>query len=315
MSRDFNHTLASFTGTPWAILPAKLDEMHAVLLARIARHGEANDPESRFYAGPRSGSGGDDRPFDQVGPVAVVGIRGVIMPRASMMTDFSGGVSAERLARSIDMAVADKTVSTILLDIDSPGGSVYGILEAGDKVYAARSSKRVIALANPVAASAAYWLAAQASEIVVTPSGEVGSIGIVAVHTDTSKADEIAGRKMTVISAGEFKAERAPFQPLSEAARASWQESADQHYAMFLAAVARGRGISAAQVADRFGQGRMKLAAEAVKSGMADRIGTLQSVLQELVSTAPVIRSGSSDAERRSRAMAVQFAEAGLPTN
>ncbi len=313
MSRDFQHTLASFCGTPWAILPAKLDEIHAVLLARIARHG-GDDPEPKFSAGPR-GSSGDDKPFDQVGAVAVIGIRGTIMPRASMMSNFSGGTSAEQIGRAVEMAAADASVKSILLDIDSPGGAVYGIPEAAAKIAAARSVKRVVAVANPVAASAAYWLASQASEIVVTPSGQVGSVGIVAIHTDTSAADAKAGEKHTIISAGTFKAERAPYAALSESALAAWQADADQYYAMFVGAVAKGRGIAAGVVDETFGQGRMKLATDAVKTGMADRVGTLQSVLQELTTSAGAAPGGarySAEADRRTRA--VQFAEKGLPT-
>lgn len=313
MSRDFHHTLASFYGCPWAILPSKLDEIHAVLMRRIGRGADAHTVPPEFAAARGSSSGGNDKPFDQVGSVAVVGIRGTIMPRASLMSEYSGGVSAEGIGRAVDAAAADKTVSSILLDIDSPGGAVYGIVEAADKIAEARAQKRVVAMANPVAASAAYWLAAQASEIVVTPSGQVGSIGVIAIHADTSKADEMAGERYTIIAAGANKAERAPYAPLSTGALLAWQEDADQYYRMFLDAVAKGRGIGAKTVEDNFGQGRMRLAADAVRLGMADRIGTLQSTLQAMVSAAPVRNPGES--ERRQRAMAVAFAEKGLPTS
>ncbi len=93
----------------------------------------------------------------------------------------------------LDARSVDFNIDTIVLDVDSPGGNYYGTPETSSKIRAARDSKPIIAVANSLAASAAYWIASAADEIVVTPSGDVGSIGVLAVHTDFSAANEKIG--------------------------------------------------------------------------------------------------------------------------
>jgi signal peptide peptidase SppA len=135
---------------------------------------------------------------------------------------------------------------------------------------------------DTLAASAAYWIASQADEIVVTPSGDVGSIGVLVMHDDVSKAEEMAGFKTTVISAGKYKAEGHPFEPLSDEARGELQKLVDDVYAMFVADVAQGRGTTAEAVRSGYGQGRLQLANDAVASGLADRVDTIDSTLEQL---------------------------------
>jgi len=216
------------------------------------------------------------------GTAAVISVGDVIFPRYSPDLEAFGIPSAEGVARAVRRAAADSAVSTIVLDIDSPGGSVFGIPEAADALFAVRNTKRIVAVANHVALSAAYWLAAQAHELIVTPAGVVGGVGVADAHTDTSRAREKAGIKTTLVAAGAFKTERASEFPLSAEARAEMQRGVDRYYSMFLSAVARGRGVSAAHVANRFGEGRALLAQDAVRVGAADRVGTLDEVLAEL---------------------------------
>ena len=134
-------------------------------------------------------------------------------------------------------------------------------------------------MANTLAASAAYWLASAADEMVVTPSGSVGSIGIVAMHEDVSKALEAEGVKVSIVSAGKYKTEGNPYQPLSVEGRAYLQSQVDQFGGMFVDGVARGRKVSSSQVRNGFGEGRMVLAAGAVRAGMADRVATFDETL------------------------------------
>ena len=116
------------------------------------------------------------------------------------------------------------SVRTVDLVIDSPGGSVLGLPETADVIHPANRVKPVRAFVTGIAASAAYWLASQASTITLTPSGEVGSVGVLDIHADISKALENSGVKLTAVTAGEHKVERAPFTPLSDDARAHMQE-------------------------------------------------------------------------------------------
>jgi signal peptide peptidase SppA len=134
-------------------------------------------------------------------------------------------------------------------------------------------------VANTLAASAAYWLASAASELVVTPSGEVGSIGVFAIHEDYSAALDRVGVKVSLISAGKYKTEGNPFEPLGEEAQAAVQGTVNDYYDMFIRAVARGRGVSQADVIAGFGEGRVVMAEQAVRLGMADRVATIDEVI------------------------------------
>jgi signal peptide peptidase SppA len=173
------------------------------------------------------------------------------------------------------MAVADSSIDAVVLDVDSPGGEVFGVQEAWDAIRAASKVKPVVAVANAIAASAAYYLASAADELLVTPSGMVGSIGVYALHVDVSKALEEIGEKWTFVSAGKYKVEGNPTEPLGDEARGAMQGDVDRYYSDFVQAVARGRKKTFAAVRDGFGEGRMVGARAAVEQGMADAVGTI----------------------------------------
>ncbi|MGB6384207.1 MAG: S49 family peptidase [Terriglobales bacterium] len=169
----------------------------------------------------------------------------------------------------VKRALADPGTKTIDLLIDSPGGSVLGLPETADVIHRANKTKPVRAYITGIAASAAYWLASQASTITLTPSGEVGSVGVLDLHADISKALDNQGVKITAVTAGPHKVERAPFTPLSDEAKAHMQTGVDAWYGDFLSAIRRGRGIRA-HAGSTFGGGRMLRAPDALVSGMID---------------------------------------------
>jgi signal peptide peptidase SppA len=201
-----------------------------------------------------------------------------------MMDDISGGGSAstDRIAKDIRSAMSDPAVSAILLDVDSPGGTVFGVAELAKEIFGMRGQKPVVAIANSLAASAAYWIASAASEFHVTPSGEAGSIGVFAEHTDISKWLENEGIKPTLIQAGDFKTEGNQYAPLTDEATAYIQSRVNDYYGMFVKAVAKYRGVSETKVQRDFGQGRVFGADQAVACGMADKVSTFDQVLAKL---------------------------------
>jgi ClpP class serine protease len=144
--------------------------------------------------------------------------------------------------------------------------------ELADEIYAARSQKPITAFVDTMAASAAYWLASQATEVIITPSGRVGSIGVFGLHMDHSQELAKAGIFPTFIQAGKYKTEANPLQPLSDDAKAAWQARVEAMYGVFVRDVARGRGVTADAVRSEFGEGRMVDAKDAVTKGMADQI-------------------------------------------
>jgi len=289
-----------FYGKPWAILPDKLHQI-TQLLQFAAEGGKFTDEEvrERIGAGPRVTP-------KTPGMVALIPIYGVVSNRMNMMSEISGGTSVEKLTSSYRAALSDTNVKAIVFDVDSPGGSVDGVPELADEIYSSRGKKPQIAVANTMAASAAYWLASAADELVVTPSGAVGSIGVWGAHEDYSKALEQEGVKVTLISAGKYKVEGNPYEPLSEEARNALQADVDNFYSMFVNAVAKNRGVASSAVSDGYGQGRMVMASLAVKQGMADSVATLDQTLARFgVSTSTKRMTASVANDLRERELAL----------
>jgi signal peptide peptidase SppA len=211
--------------------------------------------------------------------IALISVQGGLTPRGSWF-----GTSLTGLAAQVRRAAADADVASIVLDIDSPGGTVSGTPEAAAAVREAAAQKPVVAIANTLAASAAYWIGSQASEFVMTPSADVGSIGAMILHQDVSGMLEQWGIRMTTIRSEQspLKNETHPFAPLSEEAQAFLQQRANEAGADFIKAVASGRRVSQTKVREDFGQGRVFGAREAVERGMADRVATLDDVVASL---------------------------------
>lgn len=229
------------------------------------------------------------------GAVAVIPLTGIITPRGSflsMLFGLGGGLVDFRAA--FREALYSPDIEAIVIDVDSPGGLVDLVPETAQEIYEARGTKPIVAVANTMAASAAYYIASQADEVVVTPSGSVGSIGVYMLHDDWSKFNEDFGVQPTYIFAGRHKIDGNPDEPLSDDARAEWQQEVDDLYEMFLTAVATGRGVTADQVRNGYGEGRTLLAARALEAGLVDRIDTLEAVIGGLL-----IPGGGSAAARR----------------
>lgn len=231
--------------------------------------------------------------------IAVIPVYGVIAQHPQSM-----GASTEDIGAQFDAAMASRSVNAILFDVDSPGGTVTGIPELAAKIANARGQKPMLALANSLAASAAYWIASACDEIMVTPSGEAGSIGVYTVHEDWSKALEQEGVSMTPVSAGKYKLEGAPWQPLGEEAQAVLQARVDEVYGWFVKDVANNRGDTQTAVRSGYGEGRVLGAAQAVKAKLADRVGTFEDAVARLATK--VNRSGMG-AERRARELALDL--------
>ena len=284
MPHEIERILAACASRVWLIDEDKGVEIAQLLALRAATG------EGAFWDGQENAPvyAAESLP-GRSGPVHVLNLSGTIMPRGGMMARMSGGASLDQFGKAFEQAAADTTASAIVLDIDSPGGAVDLVAETAEKVYSARRAGRpIVAVANTLAASAAYWIASAADEIVVTPSGAVGSIGVYGMHDDISKALEQRGITRTLVKAGPRKAEGA-IGPLDDAALKHRQASADYAYDMFVKAVARNRGISAGVVradpevsAEHFGGGRAYPAARAVKLGMADRVATMEDTLARL---------------------------------
>jgi signal peptide peptidase SppA len=273
----YTHITHAIASEPWAIDPIKGWVIFHEFVAFAAAGGKYTDEERAAKIG-----GAKDRSIrESGGGVAIVELVGVMSQRASMLGDISsgGGASADAIGRQIDAAAADPEVKAILLHVDSPGGSIQGTRELAAKVSAARDVKPVIAHVDSNALSAAYWVASQATEIVSTPGGMVGSIGVYTVHEDVSGFQAAEGVKTTLVHAGKYKIEGNPYEALSEEARATLQARVDDAYRDFVGAVAAGRDVKAGEVEGGYGQGRAVSAKAALGAGMIDRIATFDETL------------------------------------
>jgi len=279
----YSHVINEFNNTPWAIMPEKLAIMSEVLgYAAQGMHFTTEEIQQRIGATQARYEAAAGDYASQPGAVAVIPIMGVISQRVSMLEEISGGMSADKIAKEIQQAAADPSIGAIVLNIDSPGGSVYGIQELADVIRSASNQKKVVAVANSLAASAAYWIASAAEEFYITPGGEAGSIGVLTAHVDVSQQAEMLGVKTTLISAGKYKVEANPFEPLSKDAQDFIQSRVDEYYNAFVKAVAKNRNATPEAVRSGFGQGRVLGAKEAVAQGMADGVETIDSVISRL---------------------------------
>jgi len=294
--KAYPHIRRALAGKLWYVHEQKMQEMLAFLEIKLAGGSSVPEVIESIRAVNQAAAARSQQTAAKPGAIAVIPIYGMIMHR--QMADISGGSSGTStavLSAAIRQAVEDPGVSSIVLDIDSPGGDVDGVDELATEIYQARKQKKITAVSNCLCASAAYYLAAQASEIVVSPSSLTGSIGVYTMHEDDSAMLEAAGIKLELIKFGENKAEGNSLGPLTDSAREHLQLIVDTYGIAFEKAVARGRGIKQDEVHSKFGQGRVFDAKTAVRIGMADRVGTLADVLGQ---------SGTGKSAGNSRAVA-----------
>jgi len=230
-------------------------------------------------AGPMVAAASTPDPIRE-GATIIIPLRGVMTPRGSWL-----GMGTDAFADLVRTAGADPKVGAIVLDIFSPGGSTFGTEEAALAVFEARKAKPVVAVANHLAASAAYWVASQATEFYATPSSMVGSVGVYSMHVDESKLLDDMGVKVTLVSAGPKKLDGNPFEPLGEQARADIQSSVNLTYDQFLSAIARGRGEPKSGVEAKHGRGASVDAPVAHAAGMIDGVMTLREAVAKVGSS------------------------------
>ncbi|WP_019561429.1 S49 family peptidase [Caldimonas manganoxidans] len=264
-----SHLASRIFGMPLLVHRAKLDVILAVLSERLgvcAPQADLALPTPR--AAPASPPG-----------IAVIPIHGTLVKRTIGLDAASGLTSYQDIGTMLDAALADPGVTGILLDVDSPGGEASGSFELARRVREAAALKPVWAVANDSAFSAAYAIAASAHRLVVTETGGVGSIGVIALHIDQSVKDANDGYRYTAITAGAHKNDFSPHEPLTDAAKAELQAEVDRLYDLFVGHVAAMRGLSESAV--RATEAALYFGPNAVAAGLADAVGTLEATLAD----------------------------------
>jgi signal peptide peptidase SppA len=249
----------ALAGKLWYVHEQKMNEILAFLELKLSGGSSSAETLDAIRAANQiSAARAKNVSASSSGSVAVIPVYGLIMHRSSSM-DISGpgGTSCESLSQQLRQATNDPNVKAIVLDVDSPGGDVDGVDELATEIYNARKQKKITAISNCLCASAAYYLASQATELVVSPSSLTGSIGVYTTIEDDSKYLDDLGVKFTLIKFGENKAEGISIEPTSDAAVAHFKEMVGIFGNMFEKAVARGRKVTQDVVHDKFGQGRV----------------------------------------------------------
>jgi signal peptide peptidase SppA len=293
MIRALPHIFARTFNVPLAITPARLEPLIAGLRAasftrRVRANGNGDDePELPHYPEPPEVEfNGDEEEWDHErvgysissGGIAWLPVRDVLVRRdGEIDADSTELESYAHIGTAIRACMADARVKGVLLDVDSCGGESGGLFDLCADIRAASAIKPIWALANDDCLSAAYAIASATSRVWVTRTGSVGSVGVIALHTDQSGFDAANGIRFEYVYAGAHKADFNPHEPLNNDARAELQTEIDRLYAIFVGQVAAYRGMPAEAVAAT--EAAVFYGENSIAAGLADDIGTFGEVL------------------------------------
>ena len=296
------HILAAIRSQPWAIMPAYLDAIEAIALRMIEHPAlievERDGHQARFEAatarmGERAPGTRTAALRDGVGSLPMFG---PIFPRASGLST-SGATTLDVMAADLRALEASPDVRNILMTIDCPGGAVSGVHDFGQMV--ASLSKPVSVHVTGQCCSAAYWIASQApGGISVDPTGIVGSIGICMSSTYQENADASGRRSVDIVSSG--APNKRPDLSTQEG-RDAMLPMLDALEAVFIATVAKGRGVPEATVRAEFGKGGTLPGESAKAAGMVDRVEAdgLDGAIRRLARSAPPVAPRRTAAANR----------------
>ena len=255
----------------WAILPACMKQAQATLTATVILDDDDDDDRDEM----------DDYAMTEENGVAIIPVAGVIGHKVSPVAKMLGAVDTVDVIAAIELAAEDDDIDTIILDIDSPGGTVGGVPELAETVEDVQKSggKKIYAYTDSMMASAAYWMAAGANGIFAAPSAEVGSIGVYLPVMDTSKALAEKGVTVEIFKSGKYKAAGFPGVALDEEVRKHLQLEVMETYNEFAGFVKKYR----ADLNYEYMQGQTLTGRKAADVGMVDGTAkNLDSLLQKL---------------------------------
>ncbi len=278
----------------WAIMPEALSA-----IVDIANRNIENKIDHKVFHGNQDDMSNQIFGFDRLegtrltsvkDGIAIISVFGPIFTRADLFSQISGATSFETLTREFKQVLQDSDIDQIILNIDSPGGSVAGNGEFADLIFESRKSKSITAYISGYGASAAYYVASAASQIVMHESSSVGSIGTVMIYDDDSEKKSKQGLKSIEIVSSVSPKKR--LTPASPEGKKEYQKFVDQHGMQFAEAVARNRGTAIENVLENFGQGSMVIGENAVSAGMADQVSSLDNLISSLTKTTQSSKGG-----------------------
>ena len=261
----YAHILHALYEEPWLISATMHSQLCDIVKAHIS--GDAHVPGGR--ADMYKDAEGKASDIEVIGGIAVIPFSGVVGQHIGMMERSSGVMDINDFTTNLQRALDRDDVKGILIDVNSPGGTITGVPEAGDMVNEAKSIKPIVAFTDSLMASAAYWVASGCSAIVCTPSANVGSIGVYCAILDSSKAFELSGLKQELFKEGKYKAIGMPGIALTDEQREHIQSQVSMLYGWFTTTVVEGRGTVDQSVME----GQDFRGEEAKRSNLVDVVG------------------------------------------
>lgn len=276
------HLAQRLFNVPLALHPVKAEIVMAALADRfgIAHLFREGVPAALGAPMMTDDDAADDKPYAVVQGIAIIPVQGTLVAKLGSMQPYSGMTGYDGIRLMFLTALRDPDVDAIVLDIDSPGGEVAGLFDLADTIFAARATKPIWSILNENAYSAGYALASAAERICVPRTGGTGSIGVIAMIADMSKALSEAGITVNVIQFGARKADGYPELPLAPEGRARFQADIDTLGSLFVRTVARNRGLKPNAVIAT--QAMTYLGADGVKIGLADMVASPDAAFRAL---------------------------------
>jgi capsid assembly protease len=264
-------TIANILNDVWAIQPSYLEMIRDIYQERKEQRLDAQGLRELEAAVGRPLNNNADRRYEVRDGVAIIPMLGSMVKRGGMFSDVSGLTSYEAIQRDLAQAENDPEVIAAVLNIDSPGGVVNGCATTGAAIRKFGGKKPIGAWTDGSMTSAAYWAGAATGNVYIgSDTTELGSIGVVGGHTDISKAEEMTGKKTTILTAGKYKGVGHPFGALSPEHQAVMQDRLDYSYTVFVDTIAEYRGVPVETVLSDMADGRVFSGRQAIDAGLAD---------------------------------------------
>lgn len=273
--------------SPWAIRPERMAEVRNIYRSHIGGpkiDWKGMEERVGIQMSARPGEGDDC--YQMINGVAVIPVKGVLSKESSFISWLFGGASMKEIAASFQKALDDPLCKSIVLDVDSPGGTVDGTEELAALIFQSRGRKPITAYTDGMMCSGAYWISSAADEIYISgDTVEVGSIGVMATHIDQSKWDEMMGDSFTEIAAGRFKGIFSSHKPLSSEGESYIQEQVDYLYDVFRGCVGKYRGADEKAVL-AMADGKVFIGKQAMEIGLVDGVSTFSDLMEKAAGVA-----------------------------
>jgi signal peptide peptidase SppA len=267
----YQNVIGVLTESAWAITPSWLDQIHGIVGRKI--HGIELSEQML-------GEMEHSHEMSIANGKAIIPVKGPLFKKANMMTQFSGATSMEIVGNDFKAALTDDSVESIVFLIGSPGGTIDGTKELADLIFENRGEKPITAYVDGMAASAAYWIASAADEVIASSeTALIGSVGVIMAHYDYSKYYENEGVKKKYIYQGKYKGLAREAEPLSKEGEDLMQGEIDGLYEIFVESIAKNLGISVDDAKTKTADSKIFNGKEALERGLVHKIGTLESII------------------------------------